>query len=345
MWSTQERTLIKINKMIFKKVSYLMCCLALSTTLSAQNKVTDSTSYYDELFSELDSFLDSMLAPRNMFIVNVGFANNFLNYTTKNANTVRASRRLNLTPSIGYYDKSGFGINGAASITNIENKMSAFQYLLTGSYDYIKGMKGAAGISYTRYFTKDSLPFYTSPLQNEAAVYFTYKGGSLKPTISATYGWGNRTSVEERQETIKALRLRTGGVTYVNTKESVSDLSIAASLRRDFYWRDIIGDQTVLRFSPQVTLNSGTQRFGFNQVSNTYAVPRGKSAVNVLYNSENFALDDQTKFQPLSLTAFLKSEMSWKKFYLQPQIAFDYYFPAKEKNLSTLLTLNVGANF
>jgi hypothetical protein len=317
----------------------------ISNLLYAQKKSPDSTAYYDELLSELDDFLDSLTAPRNMFSVNIGFANNYLNYIKGNINGVQADKQLNITPSLGYYDKSGLGINGTATLTNINNKLSTFQYSLTGSYDYLRSLYVATGISYTRFFTKDSLPFYTSPLQNEAGLYFTYKGWWVRPTISATYGWGSRNAVEERKETIKALRLRTGAVTYINTTENVNDFSIALSARHDFYWRDKIAKQTLLRFTPQITLNSGTQRFGFNQMSNTYATQKGKNGVNVLYNSENYSLDDQTKFQPLSFTTFLKGELSWKQFYLQPQIAFDYYFPAEQNNLSTLFSLNIGANF
>jgi len=329
-----------------KKVLFIFWVLLISNQLQAQKKTAiDSTAYYDELFTELDHFLDSIMAPRNMLIVNVGMANNYLNYTGTGNAAVRSYRKLNLTPSIGYYHKNGIGLNIAATLTPINGSLQAFQYTVSGSYDYMRSMDFATGVSYTKIFTKDSLPFYTSPLQNEGAIYFTYKNWWIRPTVAATYGWGTRTAVEERKEEIKKLRLRTGGVTYVNTTENVSDLSIALSLRHDFYWRDKLGDQTVLRFTPQLTMNNGTQRFGFNQVSNTYAVPRGKNAVNVLYNSENFALDEQTKFQPLSLTAFLKTEFSWKRFYLQPQIAFDYYFPAKEKNLTTLFSLNLGGNF
>jgi hypothetical protein len=331
----------------FKKILFISSVLLVSNHLHAQKKTTtiDSTAYYDELFNELDHFLDSLMAPRNMLIVNIGASNNIMNYTGSGNAAVRSYRKLNLTPSLGYYLKSGLGINTTATITPIKESLQAFQYTITGSYDYIRSMDFAAGISYTKIFTKDSLPFYTSPLENEGAVYFTYKNWWIRPTVSATYGWGTRSAVEERKEEIKALRLRTGGVTYINTTENVSDLSVAVSLRHDFYWRDKLGDKTLIRFTPQLTLNNGTQRFGFNQVSNSYAIPRGKSAVNVLYNSESLALDEQTKFQPLSLTAFMKTEFSWKNFYLQPQVAFDYYFPAKEKNLTTLFSINLGGNF
>ncbi|NJO25641.1 MAG: hypothetical protein HC867_07600 [Bacteroidia bacterium] len=64
-----------------------------------------------------------------------------------------------------------------------------------------------------------------------------------------------------------------------------------------------------------------------------------------MYNSENTYLDDELKFQPLSLTFFLRSEYSLGKFYFQPQLILDYYFPAAEKNFSALLSFNAGFIF
>jgi hypothetical protein len=50
-------------------------------------------------------------------------------------------------------------------------------------------------------------------------------------------------------------------------------------------------------------------------------------------------------FQPLSLSFFLRTEYSIGKFFVQPQFMLDYYFPANEKNLSALMSLNIGCIF
>lgn len=328
---------------MFKRALYCTIVMLITVNSFAQQKkvIIDSTDYYNDLFNELDSFLDSLTAPRTFFIANIGFSNSNFNFTTKNNTAVEDNRKLNLTPSFGFYHKSGLGLNASAAITH-DGRLNPFQFLFTGSYDYLKNIQFITGLSYTRVFTKDSLPFYTSPLQNEAAAYFTYKKAWLKPSLTATYGWGSRTAYEERKETINILRgpNRTG-YTIIETEENVSDFSLALSLRHDFYWLDKLGPKSSLRFTPQLTFTSGTQKFGFNQTSNSYILPR-KTSTNVLYNSDNIALDDHNRFQPLSITAFLKSEVSWGRFYMQPQIGFDYYLPAKQKNFSTALTLNIG---
>ena len=45
------------------------------------------------------------------------------------------------------------------------------------------------------------------------------------------------------------------------------------------------------------------------------------------------------------LREFLKTEYSKGKFFIQPQVLFDYYFPAKEGNFSTAFLLNAGVIF
>ncbi len=67
--------------------------------------------------------------------------------------------------------------------------------------------------------------------------------------------------------------------------------------------------------------------------------------MNVLYNSENVQLNEEGKFEPLSVIAFLKSSFSFGSFSLQPQVSFDYYFPAKGNNFTTGFMLNAAVAF
>ena len=81
-----------------------------------------------------------------------------------------------------------------------------------------------------------------------------------------------------------------------------------------------------------------------NQTSSTYATaPR--TGANVLYSTDRVVLNDQLYFQPLSLSTLLKVEYSIGKFFLQPQLIFDYYFPADKNNLTTAVVLNAGVIF
>lgn len=335
--------------MIGKKRFFFVLALLASLVSSAQKpaKETDiDTAYtdYDFLFNELDALLDSLMAPRNFTLFNVGIGSGYFNYQSKSSYILETSKKLTYSPSLSYFSKSGLGIGGTVVVVNDGQKLNPYQFHITGSYDYLKSNKFIAGIALSRFFTKDSLPFYTSPLKNEVYLYAAYKKFWLKPSVAASYGWGSRSAFEEQEEYINSLRMELNGFTRINTRESVNDFNVITSIRHDFYWMQVLGKRDYVRFTPQVVFTSGTQKFGFNQTSSTYAtLPR--TGANVLYSSDKVYLDDQLYFQPLALSTYLKAEYSKGKFFIQPQLILDYYFPATENNFITAFVMNAGVIF
>jgi hypothetical protein len=329
----------------------LLLGLFIAMTSSAQKPSKEpgiDTSFanldYDELFNELDLLLDSLTTPRDFGLFNIAVGYNYFNYQSKESYLLEASKKLTYSPTLSYFFKNGLGVSFNSIVVNDGEKLNAYQFNLTGSYDYLKNDKLITGISLTRFFTKDSLPFYTSPLKNELYSYFTYRHFWLKPSVAVSYGWGSRNSYEEREEYITSLRLAANGFTRVHTRESINDFNVIGSIRHDFYWLNVLGKRDYVRFTPQFVFTSGTQKFGFNQTSSTYAtLPR--TGANVLYNSDKVYLDDQVYFQPLSLSTYLKAEYSRGRLFFQPQLIFDYYFPASEKNLTTAFVVNAGVIF
>lgn len=307
--------------------------------------VLDTTLNYEELFQDFDAFMDSILLPHSYLLGSLSLGNSYYNFENKSSSVVTASKKLTYSPTLGYYNKNGLGITTTGYIVNDEKNMNFYQFSLSPSFDYLQNKDFATGISFTKFFTKDSLPFYTTPLQNELYAYFTYRKTWVRPTLSVSYGWGSRTDYLQRESLIEDLRLRRRGFTYVNTKETVSDFSITASVRHDFYWLDVFTYNDHIRFTPQVAFNSGTQKFGFNQSSNTYATSI-RTGSNVLFSTEDVYLDDKLNFQPVSLTLFLRGEYSIGKFFIQPQFAMDYYFPATSgNNFNALFSINAGFMF
>jgi hypothetical protein len=289
--------------------------------------------------------MDSILSPHSYFLASLSAVKGYYNFETKNtASLIETSKKLTYSPTIGYYHKSGIGITSNGYIINDGSDMNFYQFSLTPSFDYLQNKSFATGFSFTKFITKDSLPFYTSPLQNELYAYFTYRKTWIRPTIAVSYGWGSRSDYMKRESVIQDIRLRRRGYTYINTEESVSDFSLMTSVRHDFYWLDVFTYNDHIRFTPQLALTSGTQKFGFNQSSSTYATV-SRTGSNVLYSTDNVYLDDQLKFQPLSLTMYLRGEYSIGKFFIQPHLVFDYYFPASSKNFNTVFSLNLGIMF
>ena len=304
----------------------------------------DTSIDYDELFRDFDEFMDSILTPRSYLMGSLSASKGYYSFESKSSSLITSSKKLTYSPTLGYYNKSGLGFTSIGYIINDNKNMNLYQFGLTPSFDYLKNRDLATGISYTRFFTKDSLPFYTTPIQNELYGYFTYRKWWVRPSLSFSYGWGSRTDYMQREELIQDLRLRRRGFTYINTKESVTDFSVIASVRHDFYWLDIFTHNDFVRFTPQLAFTSGTQKFGFNQSSSTYATIV-RTGSNVLFSTENVYLDDQLKFQPLSLSFYLRTEYSIGKFFIQPQCIFDYYFPATSNNFNVVFSVNGGFIF
>lgn len=331
------------------RATLLICALSSSLTLVAQKPVKDSllidTSFmdYDLLFSELDAFLDSITAPRTFAIFNAGISQGFFNEPVGEF-SVEARRNFIISPTFAYFHRSGLGITAEATLMANQNELRPYQYAGTVSYDYLSNRKISTGVSYTHFATESGLPFYTSPLQSQLFAYFTYKRAWIKPSVAVSYGWGSRSDYKDREDKIIAIQLAQRGFTRINTKETISDFNVVSSLRHDFYWLNVFGKKDFFRITPQVTFTSGTQQFGFNQTSNSYATV-ARTGVRVLYNSESVTLDNNLYFQPISLTGFLKSEYSAGKFFVQPQIMFDYYFPAKQNNFLVNWAVNTGVIF
>jgi hypothetical protein len=295
---------------------------------------------YEDLFSELDALIDSLASPRSFLLLNIAAGQNHFTYQPIKDGPEETRKQLVLTPSLSYFHKTGAGLSATASVVNSGDGLAPYQYSVAGSYDYLKNKALATGISFTHYITKSDLPFYTSPLQNEVYAYFSLRKLWFRPSIGVSYGWGSREDFEERATTIQNINLARRGFTRINTTERISDFNLFTSVRHDFYFLDLLHSDYI-RLTPQLSFVSGTQQFGFNQTANSYITVR-RSGRNVLYASENIALDDALYFQPVSLTAFIKAEYAKGKFYVQPQVLFDYYFPASRNNFTTAVLLNTG---
>lgn len=305
-----------------------------------ENLDFDTTFDYDELLDELDIFLDSLLMPRSYFLASISAGSGYFNYFKRN-DKLETVKKSVYTPTLGYYHKTGPGLTLSGNITNDGQKINLYQFSVSPSFDFIQDHNWVGGISYTRYFTKDSLPFYSSPLQNEFNAYVVWRKPWLQPGITASYGWGSSSEFEKRKGYILLLR-RKRLLAYnftTTTQEDISDFSIAASVRHSFYWMHISGEKDYIKFTPQLAFSAGTQKFGFNRTTSTYPV-NVRTDAYLLYNSGEVSVDEKLKFQPLSLSLYLRPEYNIGKFFVQPQFILDYYIPAEK--LAALFSINAG---
>ena len=129
--------------------------------------VLDTTLNYDELFQDFDAFMDSILSPHSYLLASLSMSKGYYNFERKNSYLIETSKKLTYSPTLGFYHKGGLGITGTGYIVDDGVNLNFYQGAITPSYDYLNNKSLATGISYTKFFTKDSLPFYTTPLQNE----------------------------------------------------------------------------------------------------------------------------------------------------------------------------------
>ncbi len=298
----------------------------------------DTSFDYDELLNEMDIFLDSLLMPRSYFLASISAGSGYFNHSKRINSNLETVKKIVYTPIAGYYHKTGMGLTLTGNITDDGQKLNLYQFSISPSFDFIQNRDWVGGISYQRYFTKDSLPFYTSPLENEFNAYFAWRKSWLQPGITASYGWGSRSEYEKQKRYIRLLRLRRRGYIIVtNTNEEISDFSVAAVVRHSFYWMSILKNNDYIKFTPQIAFSAGTQKFGFNRTTSTYPL---RNRASLLYNTGDVIIDDNLKFQPLSVSFYLRPEYNIGKFFVQPQFILDYYLPAE--NLTALFSLNAG---
>ena len=310
-----------------------------SLALPADDTISLDSTDYDALLDDLDHFLDSLLSPRSYVLAGVSAGQGYFNYIIKNTRRITTVRKYIWSPTVGFYGKGGFGFTAAGFIIDDSSKLNLYQLAFTPSFDYIRDRRLATGVSFTRYRTKNSLSFYTSPLQNELNGYFLWRKSWLQPGITINYGWGSRSAYTARLVFLDSLKKR--ALLFNQTEESVSDFSMAVSLRHDFYWLNIFSHKDFFKFSPLLSYSMGTQKFGFNRTTGIASV----ATSNVLYNTGIVSLDNTLKLQPISLTMYLRAEYSLGKFFIQPQFLMDYYFPGEKKNFTTLFSVNTGFMF
>ncbi|MBC7826826.1 MAG: hypothetical protein H7122_03700 [Chitinophagaceae bacterium] len=303
---------------------------------------SDTTSLIDSLMKDFDSFLDSIAAPKSFFNASMGIGTGIFSFEDKNSVFLTSQKKLILSPSLGYFHKSGLGISATGYMINENNKAGFYQYVFTPSFDVIK-RSFSTGISFSKYLSKDSVTFYTTPIQNEIFAYFSYKKWWLRPSISVSYGWGSKTEYEKRQYKIYRRLLQQSNQYYVTIKneESINDLSLTLSLRKDFNWYDVLVKDDNITITPVILFNSGTQNFGFN-TSYTYTLP---AAIRVNSTPGNSNITDKTEFSPQSLSMVLRSSYLKGRFMLQPQVLFDYYLPEAEDRFNTVFSLTAAVSF
>lgn len=303
----------------------------------------DTTAVLDSLLKDFDTYLDSLSGHKSFFTLNMGIGTGFFSFNDKNSVLLNTQKKIIFSPAVGYFHRSGFGISATA--LGLFNKgLNFYQYAFSPSYDCIK-KSFSTGIAYTRYFTKDSLDFYSTPIQNELFAYFSYKKWWLRPTVSFTYGWGSSEQYEKRKLERLARLLSQMDRYYVVVKnsQSVRDFASAISLRKDFDWYNVLGKSDNITLTPIVMLTAGTQTYGFNT---SYSYNFSPVRANSLPSNKD--ISDNTQFALQSACLAFRGSYLKGRFLLQSQVLFDYFLQDvqdSDSKLNTVFSITAGISF
>ncbi len=301
----------------------------------AQKDSTLDKNTIDSLINWLKNKEQTSYFDANINFSNGSFSNNVITATQNNN-----INKLIIMPNVGYYHKSGLGINLGVNFTTDQGKTTAFQTFFSPSYDYF-GEKVNAGLSFAKYFNKDSFSYYISPLTNEISSYIKFKKGFINPRLSATYSWGSQNDIISDSALIRKLRRRYPRVPLsqlLKTETKANDFTIVASIEHEF--EKEINDKEALTFTPTLYLTAGTSRYGSNLKAGAAGPgPIGQQLANNISNNENYAFNLQT-------INFDFSAMYMKgSFYVQPQIVFTYLTPKSISQWYFTANLTAGVSF
>lgn len=300
------------------------------SVVSAQQ--TDTTVINkDSIEKAVDDFLkmiDSAEAPKSYFHVGVGIGNNQFSLKNVALNTQQSSFNLSLSPTISYVHKSGFAIayNNYISLGN--GSLEIIQHSITPLFDYQKNKDVQFGFSYTKYFSRKVNSDFTTPYINDFFSYFVFTKTKYQPGVSLGYSTG---SFNE-----------TFSLPLINRKDTatigVKDFSLIPSLQRDFTIKGL-GKKDYFYLNPSFMLLLASGKYEV-QPSDQLLLNRPRLAQRIRNDfSEN------TKFNLQSLGLNLDATWYIGKFYVNPQMYFDYYLLGGTDKLSLLYTLQTGVNF
>lgn len=320
----------KLNLLILMALLFLPNWLKAQDTLQNQQQFTreDTLAILETIKDDLAYLLDSAKKQKKYYSfwdINTGVSNGFF---VLKSNPTAFNRKAFYNLNFSFIHSTGLGLSLTNLATTDANRLTVFQTTLSPSLDFVKNKNWSFGFAYFKYFTKQNLSFYTSPLTNEYYAYLTYKGGWLKSSIALDYGTGT-------QQTVKQLTRR---ITVTETS-AINDFAVINTFKHSF---DIIPPtkQSSLSLTPTILLISGTQRYGLNQqyvglfnVGNrTYERKQQQSATS------------KSNFQLQTFAFLLNTEYATGDFYIQPQWYIDYGFTGSKK-WNSILSVNLGFTF
>ena len=295
---------------------------------------------------EFLKMLDKMDDPQSYFRINMAVGTRLFSGNNKAVQSLDNKRQLVLTPSAGYFHKSGLSLSVAGYLLNENSSLSFYQYAISPSYSYTKSKSVSSILSYTHYFHESKYNTSASPFDDELYVNLILKKPYIKPGVSLSYSAGKYDEIINVDTTVMILN-RPTLIRYVDTAATkISSFSIAASIEHDFTFYRVLTKKDGLRFTPQLSLISGINNYSVShkssvQLFNLY-IKRKLTRLRRFQSSS----DGGGNFDVQSIGLDLDLNYSIGKFYLEPEVYLDYYLPkTDDKAFTQVYNFNIGITF
>jgi hypothetical protein len=354
---------------LYMKQALILCSFfCIGMFAYAQQPAKTDTAYInkDSLEKELDAFLsmlDSANKPKSYFQVGLGFSNTQFSNSNIALNAQQISSGVTLVPTIGYFHKSGFGISYNNFLVLNSSGSGIAQHSITPSFDYDKGKAFGFGIYYTRFIRNQN--FNSSPYKNDLFSYIEYKKPKLQPSISFGYSTGGYNEYTQT-DTFAVIQRPFRPDTLIRFKKfdtlqvGIRDFSMIASVKTEFDWKGFSA-KDYFTFTPSfllffasnnydISYSSGSQfSRSLQQISRNNPLlfrqlqNQLQQQFPEINNTRNFLNNSGFNLQSLGLSL----DATWYigKFYLNPQLYFDYYLLSSENKLTSLFSVQAGFMF
>jgi len=326
----------------------LFLCLVTFTIIAsksyAQVQPEKSLSEKDsiELENQLKNLLGSDEKAVSYFYASVGFGNRLYNPNNKSLNASHGKSSVVVySPSISYFNKTGFGIAAGANVHRDNNDFGFNQYSLSPSYSLIGNENISLGISFTRYFVKNKYSEFSSTVLNDFYSSVGYKKSWLKPSIALGFSNGAYGEVSNKDTLINGIQRQF----YDTLDYKTSSFYTIFSVGHDFLWNSVFDKSDGIIFSPSLMVNAGSGTYTVTHLTNAASMGGG-NFFRMQSKKRRPPRTQTSKFNVQSIGLNLNLSYSIGNLNIEPQYYLDYYVGSNSTEKTTsIFMLTVGYTF
>lgn len=304
-----------------------------STITAADKAILDSMLKQDVFFK----MLTEAQKPSSFATLSVTAGNSYFSAYNRRINSSQLESYLVITPSAGYFHKSGLGLSVAAFHVNNKTQPGFYQFSISPSFQWAGSDDFSATVNYTRFFRRNGYEALATPLQHELFGSIFLKKPWIQPGIALSYSKGSSTTYQKIDTVLNNIRRMFTDTLYSKS----SNFAFSAFIQHSIEFYQVLHKNDALSFLPQLSLNAG---------SNSYAETHENPFFTKLKSRPRFknvgSLQQNSSFGIQSVSFSLDINYIIGKFALRPQAFVDYYLPSStDQKFSGMYSVEISYTF